>query len=149
MDFRTSTIDGPRREGQDAANATIVVFNAADYRTSTVALIDVTRSVEAPPENVNRRLDLDRSVLGVSVVGIRLLTRGVTSHQPGVPWQSSVPPRSENASLAALRAGQKERIEQAKAYRRDVGDPVEILTMLLPLLEGEIASIDDDVDKVE
>ncbi len=42
----------------------------------------------------------------------------------------------DNPMLAALRAGQEDRLRLAAAYRESVGDPIDALTTLLPMPEG-------------
>ncbi len=51
--------------------------------------------------------------------------------------------------LAALRAGQEERLQRATAYRVEVGDPIDVLTTLLPMPESVMSLLPVDIDPVE
>ncbi len=57
--------------------------------------------------------------------------------------------RSDNSMLAALRAGQEERLRHAAAYRTEIGDPIDVLTTLLPMPESIMSLLPDDTDLVE
>jgi len=54
---------------------------------------------------------------------------------------------SENPVLATIRAGQAERLRQAKEYRETVGDPLEKLSTLLPIPVEDVSALLDDVDE--
>ncbi len=56
---------------------------------------------------------------------------------------------ADNPMLAALRAGQEERLQRATAYRVEVGDPIDVLTTLLPMPESVMSLLPVDIDPVE
>jgi len=56
---------------------------------------------------------------------------------------------SDNPMLAALRAGQEDRLRHAAAYREMVGDPIDILTTLLPMPESAGSLLPDEAGRVE
>ncbi len=56
---------------------------------------------------------------------------------------------SDNPMLAALRAGQEDRLRHAAAYREEVGDPIDILTTLLPMPESVGSLPPDETGRVE
>jgi len=55
---------------------------------------------------------------------------------------------SENPVLATIRAGQAERLRQAKEYRETVGDPLEKLSTLLPIPVEDVFALSASVDSL-
>lgn len=152
----TTAVVPPKGEVKTPRPVTISLRDGVIIDRERRRITDVTPLEDANGVEITRSSEGSRdirSISGADAAGIQIsgsaITRPLAAQTPQ-QQRRDIPLRMENPALAALRAGQRDRITKAIEFRETVGDPVEILTTLLPVEEASIERLirtDEDVEE--